>query len=151
METVRKSDSQIVRIVRFVGTALRQFYLMRCIFRVDRSCIRVVLRSEYWTCLVRYTEFWLARCLLSSANHQYSTYIQGSKSSQVKRSKYFNLQAHVDLVLLRTICMMWCPSLELSSILRFSKALLIVVWICIFYTIWLYICRWEMKHFIGMA
>ena len=51
METGRKSDSRIVRIVRFVGTAVRGFYLMRCIFRIDKSSIRVVSLSEYWTCM----------------------------------------------------------------------------------------------------
>ena len=52
METGRKRDSRIVQIVRFVRTAVRRFPLMRCIFRVDRSCIRVVSLSEYWTCMV---------------------------------------------------------------------------------------------------
>ena len=51
MDTGRKNASRIVRIVRFVGTAVRRFYLMRCIFRVDRSCIRVVSVSVYWTCM----------------------------------------------------------------------------------------------------
>ena len=51
METGGKSDSRILRIVRFVGTAVRRFPLMRCTFRVDRSCIRVVTLSEYWTCM----------------------------------------------------------------------------------------------------
>ena len=51
METGRKRDSRIVRIVRFVKTAVRRFPLMRCIFRVDRSCIRVISLSEYWTCM----------------------------------------------------------------------------------------------------
>ena len=27
-------------------------HLMRCIFRVDRSCIRVVSVSVYWTCMI---------------------------------------------------------------------------------------------------
>ena len=51
METGRKSESRIERIDRFVGTAVRRFYLMRCTFRVDGSCIRVVSISEYWTCM----------------------------------------------------------------------------------------------------
>ena len=51
METGRKSDSRSVQIVRFVRTAVRRFPLRRCIFRVDRSCIRVVSLSEYWTCM----------------------------------------------------------------------------------------------------
>ena len=42
IDTGRKSISRIVRIDRFVGTAVRQYYLMRCIFLIDRSCLRVV-------------------------------------------------------------------------------------------------------------
>ena len=51
METGRKSESRIERIDRFVGTAVRPSSLMRCIFRIERSCIRVVSISEYWTCM----------------------------------------------------------------------------------------------------
>ncbi len=38
-----------------------------------------------------------------------------------QRGTYFNLQAHY-LALLTTIGMMWCPCLQLTSILSFSKA-----------------------------
>ena len=90
METGRKSDSQIVRIVRFVGTAVRRFYLMRCIFRVDRSGIRVVSLSEYWTCIEREG----TSPIVHSAN--------------LKRSVY---QAHYEPCLLMTI---HSPSLSWS-------------------------------------
>ena len=53
-DTGCKSDSWIVRIVRFVGTAVGRYYLVRCIFRVDRSYFLVSSRRDYWT----YVVFW---------------------------------------------------------------------------------------------